>query len=79
MAKFKDEEVTLHAAIQITKGLYRKRFRKQHQKKKLGIFSGDSFQIKIFENTTKYEVEILEELEAVLKSDPEPKTGVSSN
>lgn len=48
-------------------------------KKKLGIFSGDSFQIKIFENTTKYEVEMLEELEAVLKSDPEPKTGVSSN
>lgn len=74
VASFKEKEVTLHAAIQKIKGMYRMMFGKQHQKK-LGVFPSDYFQIQFFEDTTKYGVEMPEEFQAVLESDPEAKEG----
>jgi len=43
-------------------------FGKKHQKA-LGIFPNDFFKLQFFEDTSKYGVEMPEELEAVLQSD----------
>ena len=45
-------------------------FGKRYQKV-LGIFPNDYFQLQFFEDDSKYGVEMPEELDAVLQSDPE--------
>ncbi|GEQ85919.1 hypothetical protein ULMS_14270 [Patiriisocius marinistellae] len=70
VASFNKKEISFHAAIRKIKGVYRMMFSKQHQKE-LGMCPSDYFTIQFFENTTKYGVEMPEELEAVLESDLE--------
>lgn len=70
VASYEGKEVHFHAAIQKRKGAYFMIFGKRHQKE-LGIFPNDYFQLQLFKDTTKYGVEIPEELQAVFDMDPE--------
>ncbi len=67
---FEDKSVTFHAALQKYHGNYHITFNKENQKK-LGVFPTDYFTVKLTEDTSKYGVEMPEEFEAVLQSDPE--------
>jgi uncharacterized protein YdeI (YjbR/CyaY-like superfamily) len=69
-AFFKDNEIEFHGALQIYKDRYMVSFGKRYQKQ-LGVFINDYFELQLIENTTKYGVEMPEELSAVLESDPE--------
>lgn len=69
VARFQDKEITFYGAIQKRGDAHYMMFGKRYQKQ-LGIFPNDYFQLQFFENTSKYGVEIPEELEAVLISDP---------
>ena len=69
-ATFKEKELIFHAAIQKRKGKYYLMFGKRYQKE-LGVFPNDYFQLQFFEDTSKYGVEMPEELDAVLLSDYE--------
>ena len=69
LASFEDQNIEFHAAPKREKsGLYRIYFSKGKQKE-LGVFMNDYFKLQIFEDTSKYGVEMSEELEAVLLSD----------
>jgi len=69
LASFEDQNIEFHAALKREKsGLYRIYFSKGKQKE-LGVFMNDYFKLQIFEDTSKYGVEMSEELEAVLLSD----------
>lgn len=70
IASFKGKEFSFHGAIQKRSGNYYMMFGKRYQKQ-LGVFPNDYFQMQFFEDTSKYGVEIPEELEAVLQSDHE--------
>ena len=59
-----------HAALQQRKGVYIMTFGKRYQKE-LGLYPTDYFDIQIFEDDSKYGVEMPEELQAVLNSDLE--------
>ena len=67
-ASFEDKSLELHAALNRYRGQYTIMFSKSNQKE-LGIFPNDYFQLQLFEDTSKYGVEVPEELEAVLQSD----------
>jgi len=67
---FQNTSVQFHAALQKRKDLFFVMFSKKYQKQ-LGIFPSDYFQIQLLEDTSKYGVEMPEELEAVLQSDLE--------
>lgn len=67
-ASFQGKEITFHGAIQRRNGNYYMMFSKRYQKE-LGIFPNDYFQMQFFEDTSKYGVEMPEELDAVLLSD----------
>lgn len=67
-ASYQGKELTFHAAIQKRNGKYYMMFGKRYQKE-LGIFPNDYFQLQFFEDTSKYGVEMPEELDAVLRSD----------
>ena len=68
-ATFNQKSITFYAALKKEKsGMYRIYFSKAKQKE-LDIFMNDYFQLQIFEDTSKYGVEMSEELEAVLLSD----------
>lgn len=68
-ATFKDKKITIHSKLQKDKaGNYRITFGQKKQKE-LGIFPTDYFNLQLFENTSKYGVEMPEELDAVLLSD----------
>jgi len=69
-ASFQEKELTFHAAIQKRNGSYYMMFGKRHQKE-LGVFPNDYFQLQLFEDTSKYGVEMPEELDAVFLSDYE--------
>ncbi len=69
-ASYLGKEITFHAALQKRNGLYCMMFGKRHQKV-LGIFPNDYFQLQFFEDTSKYGVEMPEELDAVFLSDYE--------
>ena len=70
-ARFKEREISFHAALQTDKnGLYRMTFGKKLQKE-LGVFTNDYFELQLFEDKSKYGVEMPEEFHAVLQSDPE--------
>lgn len=70
MASFKGKELSFHGAIQKRSGSYYMMFGKRYQKE-LGVLPNDYFQMQFFEDTSKYGVEMPEELEAVLLSDYE--------
>ncbi len=70
MASFKRKELSFHGAIQKRSGSYYMMFGKRYQKE-LGVLPNDYFQMQFFEDTSKYGVEMPEELEAVLLSDYE--------
>lgn len=67
---FKNIQLNFYAAIKKDKisGDYKMMLSKQKQKE-LGLSLGDEFYIQLFEDTSKYGVEMPEELEAVLMSD----------
>ncbi|AQS93646.1 hypothetical protein BXQ17_06065 [Polaribacter sp. BM10] len=67
---FKNIQLNFYAAIKKDKisGDYKMMLSKQKQKE-LGVSLGDEFYIQLFEDTSKYGVEMPEELEAVLMSD----------
>ncbi|WP_299536060.1 YdeI/OmpD-associated family protein [Ulvibacterium sp.] len=67
-ATFNGKELTFHGAIQKRNGRHYMMFGKRYQKE-LGVFPNDYFQLQFFEDTSKYGVEMPEELEAVLQSD----------
>ncbi len=70
IADFEGKKLRFHAALQKYQGRYVVTFGKRYQKE-LGIFANDYFQLQFFEDTSKYGVDIPEELEAVLETDPE--------
>lgn len=68
-AHYKDKSVSFHAALTAKKnGLCVLMFSKEKQKT-LGIFMNDYFTMQLFEDQSKYGVDMPEELEAVLLSD----------
>lgn len=69
LASFENHQIEFYAALKKEKtGLFRIYFSKAKQKE-LGVFMNDYFKLQIFEDTSKYGVEMSEELEAVLLSD----------
>ena len=70
IAEFEGKQLRFHAALQKYRERYVITFGKRYQKE-LGIFPNDYFQLQFFEDTSKYGVDVPEELEAVLDGDPE--------
>lgn len=70
VASFNRKELAFHGAIQKRNSNYYMTFGKRYQKE-LGVFPNDYFQLQFFEDDSKYGVEVPEEFEAVLESDPE--------
>ncbi|UJH67746.1 YdeI/OmpD-associated family protein [Allomuricauda sp. SCSIO 65647] len=68
VASFEGKSLTFHAALNKYQGNHVIMFSKNNQKT-LGIFLNDYFQLQFFEDTSKYGVEVPEELEAVLMDD----------
>lgn len=69
IASFENQQIEFYAALKKEKtGLFRIYFSKAKQKE-LGIFPNDYFKLQVLEDTSKYGVEMSEELEAVLLSD----------
>ncbi len=69
-ATFKNRSISFHGALQKREDRYLLMFGKRYQKS-LGVFPNDYFQLQFFEDHSKYGVEMPEEFEAVLSSDPE--------
>jgi len=69
-ATFEGKELHFHAAIQNRNGNFYMMFGKRYQKE-LGVFPNDYFQLQLFEDDSKYGVEMPEEMRAVLSSDPQ--------
>ncbi|WP_420400125.1 YdeI/OmpD-associated family protein [Flagellimonas sp.] len=72
-AFFENKEAVYYAALQKRIGAYFVMFNKGNQKN-LGVYPGDYFQMQFFEDTSKYGVEMPEELEAVLSTDMDAET-----
>ena len=70
VAKFEGRSISFHAAIQQYQGRYVITFGKRYQKE-LGVFANDYFQLQFFEDTSRYGVDMPEELQAVLDGDIE--------
>ena len=68
--RFEGKEVVYHAALKPIKGGFPVMLNKPNQKI-LGIFPNDYFEVCLFEDTTKYGVELPEEFTAVMDSDPD--------
>lgn len=69
-ACFEDRTMTFHAALHKWQGNYLISFGKRYQKE-LGVFPNDYFTLQFFEDTSKYGVDMPEELEVVFQSDQE--------
>ncbi len=65
-----NESLTLYAGVAKKHGMVYLMFSKANQKK-LGVHKGDTLQISMKEDTSKYQAPMTEELEAVLLSDYE--------
>lgn len=67
---YKDKFIELYAAFKLNKktGDYNMMFGKRNQTD-LGVFQNDYFEMQLFEDTSKYGVEMPEELDAVFLSD----------
>ncbi len=70
VANFEGRSISFHAAIQRYQERYVITFGKRYQKE-LGVFPNDYFQIQFIEDTSRYGVDMPEELEAVLEGDME--------
>ncbi len=70
VAYHEGNSISFHGALQRRGEGYFLMFGKQNQKA-LGVFPNDYFQLQFFEDRSKYGVDMPEELEAVLGSDPE--------
>ncbi|MFD0861373.1 YdeI/OmpD-associated family protein [Sungkyunkwania multivorans] len=70
IATFEGKSIEFHAALQKYQGRYRLTFGKSKQKQ-LGLFPSDYFQLQLFEDHSKYGVDVPEELAAVLETDTE--------
>ncbi|MBT8261182.1 MAG: YdeI/OmpD-associated family protein [Bacteroidia bacterium] len=68
-AWFKDKHIEFHGALHLNKGNFVISFGKRYQKE-LGVGFNDYFDLQLAEDTSKYGVEMPEELSAVLESDP---------
>ncbi|WP_343485936.1 YdeI/OmpD-associated family protein [Allomuricauda sp. d1] len=73
IASFEGKSLEFYAALTKYHGQYTMMFSKNKQKE-LGIFPNDYFQLQFFEDTSKYGVDVPEELEAVLMGDYEAFT-----
>jgi len=73
IATFEGNSIQLYAALQKRNLSYFIMFGKRNQKA-LGVYPNDYFQLQLFEDTSIYGVEVSEELEAVLFTDPEAFT-----
>ncbi len=69
-AFFEGKEISFHGKLHNYKNRFVLSFGKRYQKE-LGVFPSDYFELQLSENTTKYGVEMPEEFDAVLQSDPE--------
>ncbi len=69
-ASFQEKQLTFHGAIQKRNDNYYIMFGKRYQAS-LGVFPNDYFQLQFFEDTSKYGVDIPEELDAVFLGDYE--------
>ena len=67
-ASFRNNSIEFYAALKKYRGHYTMMFSKNKQKE-LELFPNDYFTLQLFEDTSKYGVEVPEELEAVLLSD----------
>lgn len=67
-ATFDNHSIAFHAALKKYRGRYIMMFSKNKQQE-LGLLPNDYFALQLFEDTSKYGVEVPEELEAVLLSD----------
>lgn len=72
LAAFQDKQLEFHAALRKYQGNYIISFGKRYQKE-LGIHPEDEFILTFSEDDSKYGVDMPEEFEAVLNSDPEAK------
>ncbi|MEL6812026.1 MAG: YdeI/OmpD-associated family protein [Bacteroidota bacterium] len=73
-AYFEGNEISFHGKLHSYQGRFLISFGKRYQKE-LGVDRSDYFELQLFENTTKYGVEMPEEFQAVLDSDPEAYEG----
>ena len=69
-ASFNASEISFHGKLHYVKEQFIISFGKRYQKE-LGVTLQDFFTLQLFEDTTKYGVEMPEEFAAVLESDPE--------
>ena len=69
-ANFEGKKLRFHAALQKYQGKFVMTFGKRYQKE-LGIFPNDYFELQLFEDTSRYGVDMPEELEVVLAGDAE--------
>ena len=67
---FEEKEVGYYAALRPIKGRYPIMLNKANQKE-LGLFPNDYFRVQLLEDTSRYGVDLPEEFEAVMASDPE--------
>ena len=68
--KFEGRELTLHAAVRKSKGVIYLMLSKA-KRKELSVDQGDTLEVSMKEDTSKYQAPMTEELEAVLMSDYE--------
>ena len=69
-ASFEGKSIEFHAALQRYQSQCVITFGKRYQKQ-LGVFPNDYFELQLFQDSSKYGVEIPEELKAVLNADEE--------
>ena len=67
---FENKEIKFHGALHKYQGRFLISFGKQYQKQ-LGVFPTDFFELQLFEDQSKYGVDMPEEFQAVLDSDYE--------
>lgn len=70
IASYQGKSVTFHTALKQYQGTYRATFGKRLQKE-IGLDPKAAFELQLLEDTSKYGVEVPEEFEAVMESDPE--------
>ena len=68
IANFDGRTITFYGALQKRNSRYYMIFGKKNQKA-LGVYPNDYFELQFFEDTSRYGVEMPEELDAVLQSD----------
>ncbi len=69
-AAFNEKKISFYAALRKYQGVYSMMFSKNKQTE-LGLLPNDYFSVILNEDTSKYGVEVPEEFEAVMMSDPD--------